>query len=75
MPGRSGMGVDRHSGGGMRPPPRDRRHDDRDRPPPGASPATGVLRLRGLPFSVSNEEVATWFNSAGVLQQPVTAEQ
>ena len=69
------MGVDRHPGSGPRPPLRDRRQDSRDRPPPGALPATGILRLRGLPFSVSNEEITTWFNSAGVLQQPLAAEE
>lgn len=67
--------MDRHPGGGARPAPRERRPDSRDRPPPTAPPATGVLRLRGLPFSVSHEEIATWFNSAGVLQQPVSVEE
>ena len=67
--------MDRHPGGGGRLPVRDRRQDGRDRPPPGSLPATGVLRLRGLPFSVSNEEIAAWFNSAGVLLQPLTAEE
>lgn len=66
--GRREAGYDR-SPGGMRATPRDRRYDDRERPGPGPPPATGVLRLRGLPFGVSSEEIAAWFNDAGVLQQ------
>lgn len=71
--GGSGRGpMTERSPGRSRPPQRsERRFDDKDRPGPGPLPATGVLRLRGLPFGVSRDEVAAWFNEAGVLQQPL----
>lgn len=68
------MGYDRNPGP-LRPPPRERRFDDKDRPGPGPLPATGVLRLRGLPFGVTPDEIATWFNDAGVLQNPIVVDE
>ena len=72
--GRASAGFERVPAG-MRPPPRERRPDDRDRAGPGDPPATGVLRLRGLPFGVSPDDIAAWFNDAGVLQQPITVQE
>lgn len=45
---------------------------ERDRLPPGMpSSETAILRLRGLPFSATREDVAAWFNSSGALNRPI----
>lgn len=38
---------------------------------PGPLPATGIVRLRGLPFTASQEEVAAWFNGLENLSKNV----
>lgn len=67
---RSGMPLERGMGA-MRPSSRDRRYEEKERIGPGPLPATGILRLRGLPFGVTSEEIADWFNDEGFLQEPI----
>ena len=56
-----------------RPPPMDMPPQRMQGPPP-AGDATGILKLRGLPFSASREDVAMWFNESGALFQPIDAD-
>jgi hypothetical protein len=51
----------------------DRPYNEREGVAPGPLPTTGILRLRGLPFGASREDVAEWFNDSGVLLQPIGA--
>lgn len=51
----------------------DRLYNEREGVAPGPLPTTGILRLRGLPFGASREDVAEWFNDSGVLLQPIGA--
>ena len=36
---------------------------------------TGVLKMRGLPFAATPEDIVYWFNSAGLPIQPLTSER
>lgn len=36
---------------------------------------TGVLKMRGLPFAATPDDIVYWFNSAGLPIQPLTAER
>jgi heterogeneous nuclear ribonucleoprotein F/H len=66
-PGVGGRGGPRYQGDSGRP-------YEREGPVvPGPLPTTGILRLRGLPFGASREDVADWFNDSGVLLQPINA--
>lgn len=36
---------------------------------------TGVLKMRGLPFAATPEDIVYWFNSAGLPIQAITSER
>ena len=63
----SGRAVPRYQGDNTR------SYHDREGSAPGPLPTTGILRLRGLPFGATREDVAEWFNDSGVLLQPINA--
>ena len=63
----SGRAGPRYQGDNTRP------YNEREGNAPGPLPTTGILRLRGLPFGATREDVAEWFNDSGVLLQPINA--
>jgi len=77
-PADGGMEIQKAQAAGGRAPTRfqgdnNRPYNDREGTAPGPLPTTGILRLRGLPFGATREDVAEWFNDSGVLLQPINA--
>lgn len=50
------------------------RHPDKGNVPDGPDLNTGILKMRGLPFSAVVEDIVSWFNSGDLAIPPLTAD-